>query len=70
MEDLKDATTRRLSIMQTVSAVLWSFFGVRKSQDHDRDLAQLNPVVVIITGVVAGILFVLLLVMIVKMILN
>ena len=70
MEDLKDATTRRLSIMQTVSAVLWSFFGVRKSQDHDRDLAQLNPVVVIITGVAVGILFVLLLVTIVKMILK
>ncbi len=70
MEDLKEAATRRLSIMQTVSAVLWSFFGVRKGRDHDRDLAQLNPVVVIITGVVAGILFVLLLVMIVKMILN
>lgn len=56
--------------MQTVGAVLWSFFGVRKGRDHDRDLAQLNPVVVIITGVVAGILFVLLLVMIVKTILS
>ena len=47
-----------MNLLQTVSAVLWSFFGVRKGADHDRDMSQLNPVHVVITGVVLGILFV------------
>lgn len=70
MEELKQASTRRLNFFQTISAVLWSFFGVRKGRDHDRDLANLNPVHVIITGVVAGILFVLTLVTLVRVILG
>ena len=70
MEELKQASTRRLNFFQTISAVLWSFFGVRKGRDHDRDLANLNPVHVIITGVVAGILFVLTLVNLVRVILG
>jgi len=70
VEELKQASTRRLNFFQTISAVLWSFFGVRKGRDHDRDLANLNPVHVIITGVVAGILFVLTLVTLVRVILG
>ncbi|MBU6218884.1 MAG: DUF2970 domain-containing protein [Betaproteobacteria bacterium] len=58
------------NLLQTVSAVLWSFFGVRKGRDHDRDMAQLNPVHVVITGVVLGVLFVLTLLMIVKSVIN
>lgn len=62
--------SRRSSFLQTLAAVLWSFFGVRKGRDHDRDMASLNPVHVIITGVIAGILFVLTLVVIVRVILG
>jgi hypothetical protein len=43
---------------------------VRKGRDHDRDMAQLNPVHVVITGVVLGLLFVLTLLMIVKSVIN
>jgi hypothetical protein len=50
--------------------VLWSFFGVRKGRDHERDMASLNPVHVIITGVLAGALFVLSLVVLVQFILG
>ncbi len=39
MDDLKEATRRKLSFVQTVKAVFWSFFGVRKGRDHDRDMA-------------------------------
>lgn len=70
MQELKQAAARRPNLLQTVSAVLWSFFGVRKGRDHDRDMAQLNPVHVVITGVVFGILFVLTLLMIVKSVIN
>jgi len=70
MQDLKRAAARKPNLLQTISAVLWSFFGVRKGRDHDRDMAQLNPVHVVITGVVLGLLFVLTLLMIVKSIIN
>ena len=70
MQELKQAAARRPNLLQTVSAVLWSFFGVRKGRDHDRDMAQLNPVYVVITGVVLGVLFVLTLLMIVKNVIN
>lgn len=36
---------------QTLSAVLWSFFGVRKGKDMRRDAASLNPVHVILIGI-------------------
>jgi len=70
VQELKQAAARRPNLLQTVSAVLWSFFGVRKGRDHDRDMAQLNPVHVVITGVVFGVLFVLTLLMIVKTVIN
>ncbi|MEY3708555.1 MAG: DUF2970 domain-containing protein [Burkholderiaceae bacterium] len=70
MQELKQAAARRPNLLQTASAVLWSFFGVRKGRDHDRDMAQLNPVHVVITGVVFGVLFVLTLLMIVKSVIN
>ena len=58
IEEFKKATQRKGSFRQTVSAVLWSFFGVRRGAAHDADMAQLNPVHVVIVGVAAGILFV------------
>lgn len=70
MQELKQAAARKPNLLQTISAVLWSFFGVRKGRDHDRDMAQLNPVHVVITGVVLGVLFVLTLLMIVKSVIN
>ena len=70
MQELKQAVGRKAGFLQTLSAVLWSFFGVRKGRDHDRDMASLNPVHVMITGVVAGILFVLTLVIVVRVVLG
>ncbi|NBW00703.1 MAG: DUF2970 domain-containing protein [Betaproteobacteria bacterium] len=70
MGDLKQASVRSSSFLQTLAAVLWSFFGVRKGRDHDRDMASLNPVHVIITGVLAGALFVVSLIVLVRFILG
>ena len=71
MPALKTADVgRKLNFLQTLSAVLWSFFGVRRGKDHDKDMAQLNPVHVIITGVIAAIGFVVTLIVLVKWILS
>jgi flagellar biosynthesis/type III secretory pathway M-ring protein FliF/YscJ len=65
-QDLKDAVGRKASLGQTISAVAWSFFGVRRSKDHENDMAKLNPVHVIIAGVLGAALFVLMLVLLVR----
>jgi hypothetical protein len=59
-------TTRTAGFFDTVRAVLWSFFGVRRKSDYEKDAARLNPVHVIIAGVVAAALFVFTLIMIVR----
>jgi sorbitol-specific phosphotransferase system component IIBC len=47
-----------LSVLQTFKAVAWSFFGVRRSADHERDGQKLNPVHVVVAGVLSAALFV------------
>ena len=63
---LKEAVRRKGSFLQTMRAVAWSFFGVRKSSDYEQDVGKLNPVHVVIAGVLAAILFVVLLVLLVN----
>jgi hypothetical protein len=55
-----------VSIVPTFKAVAWSFFGVRKRSEHERDVAELKPQHVILVGIVCAALFVLVLVAIVK----
>jgi len=65
-DDLKEAVGRKASLRQTISAVAWSFFGVRRGKDHEDDMAKLNPVHVIIAGLLGAALFVLMLVLLVR----
>jgi len=64
--DLKAAAQRSGSFWQTVQAVAWSFFGVRRRSDHEQDVQMLNPVHVVIAGVIGALLFILLLVVLVR----
>lgn len=66
---LKDAVRRKGSFAQTLRAVGWSFFGVRKSAEHAKDLEQLNPLHVVIAGLVAAVVFIVALVLIVRWVL-
>lgn len=68
--DLRDAVARPLSFGQTVRAVAWSFFGVRKGTEHEQDMARLNPVHVILAGIVGAVLFVLALVVLVNWVIS
>ena len=68
MQDLKEASKRKMSFGATVKAVLWSFFGVRKSSAYEEDTAQLNPVHVVIAGVIAAVIFILILLTVVKIV--
>ena len=54
------------TILRTFKAVAWSFFGIRKGSEYEKDVSQLNPVHVVIAGVIAAALFVGVLVVLVK----
>jgi hypothetical protein len=62
------AAPKRATLRQVASAVFWSFFGVRKGRDMLQDATTINPLHVVIVGVVAGIAFVLALVALVTVI--
>jgi hypothetical protein len=66
MDELKKAAQRKASFGATVKAVFWSFFGVRKRSDYEKDAQQLNPVHVIIAGVIGALIFIATLLIIVK----
>lgn len=49
----------QLNAWRTIKAVAWSFLGIRKGSDYQQDMARLNPVHVILVGIVGALLFVL-----------
>ena len=52
------AHQRKGSIFRTIKAVMWSFVGLRARGDYERDVAQLNPVHIIVAGLVGVFVFV------------
>lgn len=66
--DFEQETPRRSSFGGTVKAVLWAFFGVRKRRDYENDAARLNPVHVIIAGIIGALIFIAVLIIIVKIV--
>jgi hypothetical protein len=60
---------KKSGMLATFKAVAWSFFGVRRGADHESDMANLNPVYVILAGVISCVLFVLTLIAVVKYVL-
>jgi len=62
----EDPVDRKASFVQTVRAVLWSFIGLRKGSEHESDMARLNPVHVIIAGLIVAAVFVTVLILIVR----
>lgn len=57
-EDFKQALQRSGSFWGSLRAVMWSFFGIRKGSEYDKDVSQLNPLHVVVAGVLAAVLFV------------
>jgi DUF2970 family protein len=58
------------SPLQVAKAVFWSFFGVRRGTEHEKDIAQIKPAQVVIAGLVGAAIFVLSLVLLVKFIIG
>jgi hypothetical protein len=56
----------RASFGATMKAVFWSFFGIRKRADYEKDSASLNPVHLIIAALIGVALFIGVLVLLVR----
>jgi hypothetical protein len=69
-DELREVVQRKGSFAQTLKAVAWSFFGVRKSSDYAQDVAKINPVHVIAAGVLAAVVFVVGLIVLVRWIID
>lgn len=67
-DDLREASQRKLNFFQTMRAVLWSFLGIRRRSGYEQDAARLNPVYVILAGLLAAGLFVAILILVVRMV--
>ncbi len=64
--DAARVTARKGSLRNTALAVAWSFLGIRRRADYARDTAQLNPIHVVVAGIVGAAVFVLVLVLLVR----
>lgn len=62
----EDPLRRKASLGETARAVFWSFFGVRKRAHYESDAARLNPVHVIIMGILGAALFIGVLLVVIK----
>ena len=69
-DDIRELSRRKLNFFQTLKAVLWGFFGVRKGKGYQEDISRLNPVHLIIAAIIGTILFVVGLVLIAKLFIN
>ena len=63
-------TARKANFGQTVRAVARSFLGIRRSADHEQDVKKLNPIHVVIAGVLGAAVFVVFLVVLVHFVIG
>jgi hypothetical protein len=56
------------SFLYSMKAVFWSFTGLRRKSDFDNDSAKLNPVHIVIAGLLGVALLITLLITIVKLV--
>jgi RsiW-degrading membrane proteinase PrsW (M82 family) len=68
MTDVQPGQSPRSGFWATVRAVLWSFVGIRRKRDYQRDAAELKPLHVVVAGLIGGVVFVLVIVVAVKII--
>jgi hypothetical protein len=64
----EERKSRVASPLQVAKAVLWSFLGIRRRAEHESDVAQLKPALVIVAGLIGALIFVVSLVLLVRFI--
>ena len=67
-DDAAAAASRTSSVLRTVRAVAWSLIGLRKGSEYQKDVEKLNPIHVIVVGLLALFLLVVGLIVVVNLI--
>lgn len=60
--------SKRTSLMRSIVAVAWSFLGIRKSSEFQEDIEKISPLHILGVGLVAGLLFVVGLIVLVNLV--
>ena len=63
---MSDAQKPKATPLQVAKAVFWSFFGVRKRSEYEKDAVRLTLLLVVVAGIIGAIIFVLSLVVLVR----
>ncbi|MFC7462227.1 DUF2970 domain-containing protein [Hydrogenophaga defluvii] len=58
MSGPESPTSRQSGLLYTLRAVLWGFLGVRRKSDYQQDLVKLNPLHLVLVGVLVAFAFV------------
>jgi len=56
---VQDNNVQTASFWRSVKLVAWSFLGIRSRSGYEEDLAKVNPMHVVVVGLVGGLLLVL-----------
>ena len=67
-DNASPASAKKGSLWRTIVAVAWSFLGIRKSSEFQEDIARITPLHILGVGIVAGLLFVIGLMVIVNLV--
>lgn len=67
---MSEKEPQHASFLYAMKAVVWSFFGLRRKSDFEKDQVKLNPVHFIIAGVLCAMIFVGLLITVVKLVVS
>lgn len=51
-------SSKRSSFLRSMKLVAWSFLGIRSSSGYREDLSKVNPVHVVLVGLIAALLLV------------
>lgn len=68
MTTLQSKQTEKRSFFATLAAVFWSFVGLRRLADYEKDATSFNPFYVIGAGVVGVGIFITVLLVVVKLV--
>jgi len=60
------APAKPTSFLRSVKLVAWSFLGIRSSKGYRDDLSKVNPMHVVLVGLIGALLLVLMLIGLVK----
>lgn len=66
----KEKAAGQTSFLATLGAVFWSFVGLRSKKDYEKDVTGLNPVYVIVAGLIGVAIFIAILITVVKLVVS